>query len=352
MFYSLTNTARKVRTIVADLCVKLPQTQRKRAGMLLEARDLTIRLQTSRKNVDAVNGTSFSIDDGEVLGVVGESGSGKSVTALGIMGLLDPRIATVSGSVQFGGRDLLEMSAREMQRLRGIEMAMIFQDPMSALNPLLTVGRQLTEVLEDKLGMPRSVALSRAAELFEMVGIPDPGRRIKDYPHEFSGGMRQRILIAIAASCKPRLLIADEPTTALDVTVQAQIIEVINTLRAEFGMGLMWISHDLSVVASLCDRAQVMYGGRIMETGDVDDLFTNPRHPYTKGLLQAIPRLDSPAVGRLTPIPGQPSSEPPRHGCPFFSRCTRRLDKCRENTPPEFDVGVSHVSACWLEQGE
>jgi len=316
--------------------------------VLLEVRDLTVTFSRKKDRVHAVNGVSFSLDRGETLGVVGESGSGKSVTAMAITRLLPKSRTTLTGQILFEGRDLLKESEREMNAIRGGEIGMIFQDPMTALNPVLRIERQLTESLQVHKGLSRRQARTRAIETLGLVGIADPAKRIDDYPYQFSGGMRQRVMIAMAIACEPKLLIADEPTTALDVTIQAQIIELVMKLRAELGMAIMWISHDLGVVAGLCDRANVMYAGRIMERGTVDQLFEDTRHPYTIGLLDSIPRLDAPVTDRLRPIPGQPpdmSRLTP--GCPFVPRCSFAIDKCSEVDPALQVVDAAHEKACW-----
>jgi len=293
-----------------------------------------------QKRVRAVDSVSFDIRPGEHVGLVGESGSGKSVTSLAVMGLLPKRGAHVSGNVTYAGRDLLQASHREMSKLRGNEIAMVFQDPMTSLNPVVTVGVQLTEVLTQHNRLSRSEARDRAGDLLRKVGIPDPVRRLKEYPHQLSGGMRQRVLIAIALACEPRLLIADEPTTALDVTIQAQVLEVLKELVADTQAALLMITHDLGVVAGLCDRVNVMYSGRIVESTTRDVLFAEPRHPYTGGLLRSIPRLDTPRGEPLVAIPGSPTNTLPwTQGCAFAPRCPQAQDDCRTDPPALVEQG-------------
>jgi oligopeptide transport system ATP-binding protein len=318
--------------------------------LLLEVRNLTTEFHTEHGVLTAVDDVSFSVAEGEAVGMVGESGSGKSVTALSLMRLVGPPAGRIrSGQVLFEGSDLLQLSDREVRRVRGGRIAMIFQDPMSSLNPVLTVERQITETLEAHLDMTRQEARRRAIELLELVGIPEASRRVDDYPHQFSGGMRQRVMIAIALSCSPRLLIADEPTTALDVTIQAQIIDLVQRLRRELGTATVWISHDLGVIAGLCDRALVMYAGRVVESGTVDELFADPRHPYTLGLLGSIPRLDQPATRHLTPIEGAPPDLVHRPaGCPFQPRCGFAVAKCAEK-PDLMPKAAEHLAACWVD---
>jgi peptide/nickel transport system ATP-binding protein len=302
---------------------------------LLEVGDLGVTFtRRDRRDVQAVDGVSYTVDSGETLGLVGESGSGKSVTALAIMGLLPRRGARVAGSVRFEGRELLSLRQDDLRDLRGREIAMVFQDPLSSLNPVVPIGTQVTEVLARHRGMSGSAARTEAAALLDQVGIPDPQRRLKEYPHQLSGGMRQRALIAMAVACKPKLLIADEPTTALDVTIQAQILELLKALVREQGTALMLITHDLGVVAGLCDRVNVMYSGRIVEQADRRTLFVSPRHPYTTGLLGSIPRLDSAEGSPLQPIPGSPTDTLPwPSACAFAPRCPRRLEVCTTVTP-------------------
>jgi oligopeptide/dipeptide ABC transporter ATP-binding protein len=315
---------------------------------LLSVEDLRVQFWTARGTIHAVNGVSFEISPGETLGIVGESGCGKSVTCLAVLGLL-PRAGRIpSGRAVFGGRDLLRLSARTLRRVRGREIAMIFQDPMTSLNPVLTVGRQIREPLQTHFKMDRRAAERRAAELLDRVGIPSPDVRLKDYPHQFSGGMRQRAMIAMALACEPKLLIADEPTTALDVTIQAQILDLLRELVREHGTALVLITHDLGVVAGMCERVNVMYSGMFIETGSAAQLFERPRHPYTLGLLQSVPRLDAPRRAKLQPIEGQPRDmlNAPA-ACPFQPRCRYEVDLSREEVPPLVEVATGHSVACF-----
>jgi peptide/nickel transport system ATP-binding protein len=306
---------------------------------LLEVKDLDVVFgRRSRRDVRAVDGVSFSVDAGETLGLVGESGSGKSVTSLAVMGLLPRRGVRVGGEVSFDGRPLLRMSQDELRDLRGKDMAMVFQDPLSSLNPVVPIGTQVTEVLVRHRDISGGDARREAARLLDLVGIPDPERRLKEYPHQLSGGMRQRALIAMAVACRPRLLIADEPTTALDVTIQAQILELLKELVREQGTALVLITHDLGVVAGLCDRVNVMYSGRIVEQADRRTLFVEPRHPYTVGLLGSIPRLDSTEDVPLTPIPGSPTDTLPwASACAFFPRCSRHVEGTCDTVTPALE---------------
>jgi peptide/nickel transport system ATP-binding protein len=317
---------------------------------LLDVRDLRVVFtRKGRRDVTAVDGVSFSVDGGETVGLVGESGSGKSVTSLAVMGLLPKRGAPVSGTVTFDGRQLLTMDDAQLRSIRGRDIAMVFQDPMSSLNPVVPIGRQVTEVLERHRDMSGVAARTEAARLLDSVGIPDPDRRLREYPHQLSGGMRQRALIAMALACKPRLLIADEPTTALDVTIQAQILELLKELVADSGTALVMITHDLGVIAGLCDRVNVMYAGRIVESASRHELFAEPRHPYTGGLLASIPRLDAPRGEKLNPIPGSPNDTLPwPRGCAFAPRCGNRIEVCTEETPElEPDRGLDHLLRCF-----
>lgn len=308
-----------------------------------------MRLSRHGESVHAVRDVSFSVEQGETLGVVGESGSGKTVTVMAVMRLLDPKAARLEGRVVFEGRDLLTLSEKQMRSVRGAQIGIVFQDPMTSLNPVLSVERQLTESLQIHENLTRRQAKQRAIEALDMVGIAEPASRVLDYPHQFSGGMRQRVLIAMAIACRPKLLIADEATTALDVTIQAQIVELIGQLRSDLGMAVVMISHDLGVVAGSCDRAQVMYGGRVVESGTVDEIFDDPRHPYTAGLLESIPRLDRPAGTPLKPIPGQPPDlRSQLNGCAFAERCRHALSRCTTETPTLERVSDSHSKACWL----
>ena len=315
---------------------------------LLEVDDLRVRFKTQRGVVHAVNGISFDVRPGETLGLVGESGCGKSVTALATMGIL-PRAARIaSGSIRLDGRELFGLSERAWRRIRGKEIAMIFQDPMTSLNPVLTVGAQLREAIEEHLDLDRSAATRRAAELLDQVGIPSAADRLRNYPHQFSGGMRQRVMIAMALACEPKLLIADEPTTALDVTIQAQILDLLRDLVTDRGTSLVLITHDLGVVAGMCERVHVMYAGTLVEEGTADELFAAPRHPYTLGLLQSIPRLDTGRRQPLRPIPGAPRnmlSEP--DSCPFAPRCRNRIERCTAELPQLERVDTGQRAACF-----
>jgi oligopeptide/dipeptide ABC transporter ATP-binding protein len=315
---------------------------------LLSVEDLHVRFWTQRGTIHAVNGISFDIAPGETLGIVGESGCGKSVTSLAILGILPRAGKVVQGSATFDGRDLLQLSDRQLRRVRGKEIAMIFQDPMTSLNPVLTIGRQITEALETHIGMGGRTAERRAAELLDRVGIPAADKRVRDYPHQFSGGMRQRAMIAMALACNPKLLIADEPTTALDVTIQAQILGLLRELVAEENAALILITHDLGVVAGMCERVNVMYAGMFMETGSAQQLFARPRHPYTVGLLQSIPRLDAARGERLHPIEGFPRDmlRPPQ-ACPFQPRCRYEVELSRQEVPPLEELEPGHKVACF-----
>ncbi len=319
-------------------------------GHLLEVRDLQTQFFTRDGVVHAVNGVSFHIERGEALGLVGESGCGKSVSALSIMGLVPKPGRVTGGEVWYGGRDQLKLSETERERVRGSEIAMIFQDPISYLNPVMSIGRQIAEPLRIHRGLSTTAARARAIELMELVGIPDAASRVDSYPHQFSGGMRQRVMIAMALSCEPKLLIADEPTTALDVTIQAQILELLQRLRSELGMALLLITHDLGVVAGIVDRVNVMYAGHIVETAPVGETFRNPAHPYSLGLMASVPRLDLLRGDRLTPIQGLPPDliDPP-HGCPFQPRCPYAAEKCAEANPVLGLAGDQHLAACWVD---
>ncbi|WP_226347183.1 ABC transporter ATP-binding protein [Agilicoccus flavus] len=304
-------------------------------GPLLSVRNLTVRFRRQgEEDFVAVDDVSFDVRAGQTVGLVGESGCGKSVTSLAIMGLLPKRGNTVTGRVDFEGIDLLSLSPRQLRDRRGRDIAMIFQDPLSSLNPVVPIGVQVSEVIERHVGLSRAKARPQARELLSKVGIPDPDRRLSEYPHQLSGGMRQRALIAMALACRPRLLIADEPTTALDVTIQAQILALLKELVQDSGTALVMITHDLGVVAGLCDRVNVLYGGRIVERADRHELFATPRHPYTNGLLASIPRLDAPRGQRLSPVPGSVADNIPwDHACAFAPRCDRPVAACREVTP-------------------
>jgi oligopeptide transport system ATP-binding protein len=318
---------------------------------ILEVSDLQTIFRSRGTKIFAVNGVSFRLRPGELLGVVGESGSGKSVTMMSLMKLLPtPPAEIVSGSVRLGERDLLSLDSKEMRKVRGGEVGFIFQDPMTSLNPVFTVGYQLMEPLRVHLGLGRKEARERAIELLALVGIPSPHERINDYPHQFSGGMRQRVMIAIALTCNPKVLIADEPTTALDVTIQAQIVELVKSLRQDLGTGIIWITHDLGVVAGIADRVMVMYGGLVAEHAPVDDLYGRPQHPYTRALLETLPRADMAGTERLKSIGGQPPhllAYPT--SCPFAPRCAHAFDRCRSEKPPLMSVGDQHEVACWWD---
>ena len=302
---------------------------------LLEVRDLTVNfVRRGERSFTAVDGVSFDVEPGQTVGLVGESGCGKSVTSLAIMRLLARRGNKVSGSVRFEGTDLLKLSDKDMRDRRGRDLGMVFQDPLSSLNPVIPIGLQITEVLERHRGMSRKAATVEATDLLDKVGIPDPARRLSEYPHQLSGGMRQRALIAIALACRPRLLIADEPTTALDVTIQAQILALLRELVQDTGTALSMITHDLGVVAGLCDEVNVLYGGKIVERAQRHQLFAEPRHPYTHGLLASIPRLDAGRGEKLVPIRGSVSDNIPwEGGCAFAPRCPNALPVCREVSP-------------------
>ncbi len=318
---------------------------------LLEVRNLKTQFFTQDGVVHAVNGISYYVNAGETVAIVGESGSGKSVGVMSLIRLIpQPPGKIVDGEVIFDGQDLLKLSEDELRDIRGNRIAMIFQDPMTSLNPVLTIGRQITEALELHLNMNKEQARKRAVQLLEMVGIPGADSRLDDYPHQFSGGMRQRVMIAMGLSCDPQLLIADEPTTALDVTIQAQIVDLTRRLQDELGMAIIWITHDLGVVAGMADRVIVMYSGFIVEEGNVNDLYGKPRHPYTLGLLRSIPRLDLGRQKRLVPIDGLPPDllEPPTH-CPFAPRCSFVEDKCWQENPPLVEVTPGHKAACWVD---
>jgi oligopeptide/dipeptide ABC transporter ATP-binding protein len=315
---------------------------------LLSVQDLQVRFWTARGTIYAVNGVSFDIAPGETLGIVGESGSGKSVTALAILGLLPRAGRVVDGSATFQGRDLVGLSDPELRRIRGKDIAMIFQDPMTSLNPVLTIGRQIREALETHFEIEKDEAERRAAELLDRVGIPSANQRVRDYPHQFSGGMRQRAMIAMALAGEPKLLIADEPTTALDVTIQAQILELLNELVSERDTALIMITHDLGVVAGMCERVNVMYAGMFMETGAAEQVFGRPRHPYTLGLLQSVPRLDMRRKASLRPIEGNPRDMlSPLRACPFQPRCRYEVAASREAVPPLEELEPGHFVACF-----
>ena len=319
-------------------------------GTLLEVKNLRTQFFTQDGVVHAVNGISYTLNEGETLAIVGESGCGKSVGVMSLIRLIpQPPGKIVDGEVLFDGRDLLKLDEDDLRSVRGNRIAMIFQDPMTSLNPVLTIGQQVGEALQLHLGMSKQQARQRSIELLEMVGIPDARKRIDDYPHQFSGGMRQRVMIAMGLSCNPQILIADEPTTALDVTIQAQITDLVKRLKNEVGMAIIWITHDLGVVAGLAERVLVMYAGYIIEEAGVYDLYANPRHPYTLGLLRSIPRLDeTQRRAKLQPIEGLPPDliDPPK-GCPFAPRCSYRIDDCWEKNPSLETIERNHRVACW-----
>ena len=320
---------------------------------LLEIKDERLSFFTPAGEVKALNGVSFSMEEGEVLGIVGESGSGKSVTAYSVMGLTAYPGKLIGGTINFNGHQIDKMSEKEMRKIRGNEVSIIFQDPMTSLNPVYTIGNQITEVICLHTGKSKKEAHDRAKELLELVGINEPAKRLKQYPHELSGGMRQRVMIAIALACEPKLLIADEPTTALDVTIQAQILELMQELRKKLGMSIIMITHDLGVVASMCERIAVMYAGHIVEYGTADEIFYEPKHEYTKGLIKSIPKLNVQETERLIPIEGQPVDllNPPA-GCPFAPRCANCMKICLREMPPKTELSDTHYSQCWLLQKE
>ncbi|HEX2496589.1 MAG TPA: ABC transporter ATP-binding protein [Gaiellaceae bacterium] len=315
---------------------------------LLSVRDLEVRFWTSRGLIHAVNGVSFDVQPGETLGIVGESGCGKSVTSLAILGILPRAGRVTAGTAEFQGRNLIGLSDEQLRSVRGKEIAMIFQDPMTSLNPVLTIGKQLREPLQTHFDMDHDESVRRSAELLDRVGIPSPDLRLKDYPHQFSGGMRQRAMIAMALACEPKVLIADEPTTALDVTIQAQILDLLRQLVAERDTALIMITHDLGVVAGMCERVNVMYAGLFVETGSARQVFSRPRHPYTLGLLQSVPRLDAARKTALQPIEGAPRDMlyPPQE-CPFAPRCRYEVEQSRQEVPPLEQIEPGHKVACF-----
>ncbi len=318
---------------------------------VLDVSDLRTVFATRDGAVHAVNGVSFSVAPGELLGVVGESGSGKSVTMMSLMGLLpSPPAEVVGGSIRLQGREVRAMTPRELRDLRGGGIGFVFQDPMTSLNPVFTVGFQLMEPIRAHLGLDKAAARARAAELLALVGLPDAASRLDAYPHQFSGGMRQRVMIAMALACDPKLLIADEPTTALDVTIQAQILEIVRELRQRLGMGIVWITHDLGLVAGIADRVMVMYAGLVVEQGPVARIFAEPQHPYTRALLGTVPSVTGSRGRRLRTIEGQPPvlmAEP--RACPFAPRCRHAFNRCLTENPPRLPVGPGHDAACWWD---
>ena len=320
------------------------------ASTLLSVKDLVTRFHTDHGTVRAVNGVSFDLQRGEALGIVGESGSGKSVTALSMLGLIQgPAGEVARGSVRLNGRELTSLSRREWRAVRGREIGMVFQDPSTSLNPVLTVGYQLMEAVRHHEGLSKAAAADRAAETLELVGIPNPRSRLSDYPHQFSGGQRQRVMIAMALALEPDVLIADEPTTALDVTIQAQVVELVQELRGRLGMAIIWITHDLGLVAGLVDRVLVMYAGRVAEEAPVRDIFERPAHPYTRGLLAAMPSWDDAVSQRLEAIEGQPPdlTRIPAAACAFAPRCPLVAERCLEELPGLLPAGPGRSSACW-----
>lgn len=317
---------------------------------VLDIKDLCVSFDTYAGEVQAVRGVSYHVDEGEVLAVVGESGCGKSVTAQTIMKLNPmPPARIKSGELTLNGIDIIHTSEEDMQKIRGKEVSMIFQDPMTCLNPTMPVGKQIVEAIKHHQKLDKKEAQEKAIEMLKKVQIPNAEERAKQYPHQFSGGMRQRAMIAMALSCNPKLLIADEPTTALDVTIQAQIIDLLAEIRKDLGTAIILITHDLGVVASLADRISVMYAGKVVETGSSKDIFENPSHPYTSALLNSLPKHDTNKEDKLSSIPGTPPDliSPPK-GCGFASRCEKCMKICREKQPPAFDLGNGHVSSCWL----
>lgn len=317
---------------------------------ILEVRDLRTRFYTTDGIVHAVNGASFYLRSGETLGIVGESGCGKTVFVLSLLRLIpEPPGRIETGEANFMGRDLLKLSPDEIRHVRGAQIGMVFQDPMTSFNPVLTIGRQLTETLEVHLGMTQEQSQNRAIELMEMVGIPQSGERLGDYPHQFSGGMRQRVMIAMALSCNPMIFIADEPTTALDVTIQAQIIELVKVLRDKLGMAIIWITHDLGIIAGLADRVLVMYGGYVIEHASVRELYSNPQHPYTLGLMGSLPRVDRSSHSRLVSIDGAPPVlYEESKSCPFAPRCEYAVERCMKENPSLMPISPGHETACWV----
>ena len=318
---------------------------------LLNVQGLETQFLTPEGVIHAVNGISFGLKEGEVLGVVGESGCGKSVSMLSILRLIpQPPGKIVGGKAFFQGRDLLAISEEEIRQVRGAKIAMVFQDPMTSLNPVITIGKQLAEPLYIHMGMNKDEARKRVIDLLQLVGLPEAGMRLDDYPHQFSGGMRQRVMIAMALTCNPQILVADEPTTALDVTIQAQIVELVKRLRDEIGMSIIWITHDLGIVAGLTKRVNVMYAGYIIEEAEVKTLYSNPQHPYTLGLIGSLPRLNEERHSRLNSIPGLPPVliQKPA-SCPFLPRCGYVIDRCKVENPALVEVGTNHRVACWVD---
>ena len=319
------------------------------AKKILEVKDLKTSFFTHLGEVQAVRNISFDLEEGDILGIVGESGSGKSVTSLSIIGLVDEPGRIVNGQVLFEGKDLAKMKERELNKYRGNEISMIFQDPMTSINPVYTVGNQIREVIRTHSDLTSEEINERAIELLKLVGIPEPEKRIKSYPHEFSGGMRQRVLIAMALANNPKLLIADEPTTALDVTIQAQILDLMRNLKDKINSSIIFITHDLGVIAEICNKVIVMYGGMIMEKADIVNLYKKPQHPYTQGLMQSVPRPKTGNKARLVPIPGSPPDllKPPT-GCPFSPRCKYAMEVCLNEAAPLYQISETQFASCWL----
>ena len=320
---------------------------------ILQVKDLHTSFATDAGEVRAVNGVSFNLEPGKTLGIVGESGSGKSVTSYSIMQILAETGKITGGEVLYRGEDISKWNEKQMQKFRGEKCSIIFQDPMTSLNPVFTIGNQLMEAILLHTDKDKKQARERAIEMLTLVGVNEPESRLKQYPHELSGGMRQRVMIAMALVCEPDILIADEPTTALDVTIQAQILDLMKDLQKKTGMGIIFITHNLGVVADICDKVSVMYAGKIVEQGPVDDIFYEPAHPYTKGLLRSMPRVDAESYERLIPIEGTPVDmlNPPE-GCPFAPRCEHCMKICLKKMPPYVEVGEKHRSACWLRVQE
>ena len=316
---------------------------------IVEVKNLEVSFFTYAGEVKAVRGISYNLKPGEVMGIVGESGSGKSVSSYGLMGIIPEPGKVIGGQILFEGRDVTAMSEKELLKIRGKDISMIFQDPMTSLNPLFTIGNQIEESLRKHTSLDKDQRQKRMVELLTLVGINQPEKRLKQYPHEFSGGMRQRVMIAMALACDPKLLIADEPTTALDVTIQAQILELLKELKDKIHMGIVFITHDLGVVSDICDSISVMYAGTIVESGSSDQIFYEPRHPYTWGLLASVPKIDTDEHQRLIPIEGNPVDliNPPK-GCPFAPRCKHCMKICIDQAPPQCQVGEGHMAACWL----
>ncbi len=316
---------------------------------VLQIKELKTSFFTHLGEVQAVRGVSFDLNQGEILGIVGESGSGKSVTCMSVMKLISDPGRIVSGEILFKGEDLIPKSEKELQQIRGNEISMVFQDPMTAMNPVYTVGNQMIEVIRHHQKVSKQEAHAIAVKMLSLVGIPSPEERMKNYPHEFSGGMRQRAMIAMALSCNPQLLIADEPTTALDVTIQAQVLDLMKDLQKKLGTSIILITHDLGVIAETCSRVIVMYGGMVMEEGEVSEIFHSPKNPYTVGLLNSVPNPQQQVKERLQPIPGSPPDllKPPK-GCPFCQRCEHAMSICMDELPPLYSVTSTHRSRCWL----